>query len=297
MVADSMRLAMSLHVTFVSKSDTSTMQHLTNCLPNPKIRLLQATLTTIDKRWTYNLRSPFWRLYLNDQDGAMIEDQGQQYAMRAGCIYLLPAWGNFRSSCRNEVKHFFLHFDPVGWDLWARQHCTRMIALPNDPVLDTLAQGLMKNFNQPESGLHCEALLCLALANLIPLLPAESLAELATHGQPDPVLSKAFDLLNQHPTKNIPVSVLAKSCNLSPDHFTRRFKTRTGSTPDRYEAERRISRSAEQLLADDSDISSIAEANGFANRYHFTRVFTRLMGQSPAMYRKSRCVQRSGECG
>lgn len=80
---------------------------------------------------------------------------------------------------------------------------------------------------------------------------------------------------------------LAAVAGLSPSHFTRLFRRRTGYTPMTYLRRRRID-AARALLADvDLSIKEIAARCGFDDPYHFSKVFHQIDGLSPSVYRET----------
>lgn len=252
-------------------------------------RLLYSGLTTITPEWNHSLCNPFWRLYHNDEDGASILHPGGEHQLPAGRLSLIPAWGKFQSRCIKPVRHFYVHFDPLGLNGdWEREHFTHPITLAADPTREDLARSLRdRQENSPIWRLRMQSLILGCLAQAIAQLPAESLArfdrQLAGH---DPI-GPALRHIEGHLHDKLPIPLLAKFCKLSVDHFSRIFRQRVGQTPTRYLQERRIAVAAERLIATRDDIARVAADTGFANRYHFTRVFTNRMGTPPATYRRT----------
>src|SRR5919202_1073682 len=61
--------------------------------------------------WTFaNVQDSFWRLYMNNRDGAVLELPDGRYALAADQLYFVPA--GVRFSCTNTaaVGHFYIHF-------------------------------------------------------------------------------------------------------------------------------------------------------------------------------------------
>src|SRR5215217_9214213 len=80
------------------------------------IRVFAARYVELPARsWnSANVQDPFWRLYMNDRAGAVLELADGAYALEAGQLYLVPA--GVRFSCGNgaALGHFYIHFDVIG---------------------------------------------------------------------------------------------------------------------------------------------------------------------------------------
>jgi AraC family transcriptional regulator len=88
--------------------------------------------------------------------------------------------------------------------------------------------------------------------------------------------------------RTLSLAEIAAVAHLSPFHFSRAFKSATGTAPHRFVVERRVDR-AKALLADsDISLAEIAAAVGFANQAHFSTMFRRLTSMSPRQYRQAR---------
>ena len=79
---------------------------------------------------------------------------------------------------------------------------------------------------------------------------------------------------------------LAGFAGISPYHFARAFKARTGRSPCRFVAERRLARACELLRESDTPIVDVAATCGYSSQSHMTTVFSRDLGTSPARYRR-----------
>jgi AraC family transcriptional regulator len=87
--------------------------------------------------------------------------------------------------------------------------------------------------------------------------------------------------------RNLSLAEIAAVAHLSPFHFSRAFKSATGTAPHRFVVERRVDR-AKTLLADpEMSLAEIAAAVGFANQAHFSTMFRRLTSMSPRQYRQA----------
>ena len=264
--------------------------HLSWGLPVRPIRcrLLHVATTVIDRDWAYRLCNPYWRLYRNACDGAVLSAAKWQQPLAAGRIHLIPAWIDCRSSCLTPVPHFYVHFEPQGLEgAWMAGAFDRPLTLDPLPSLESEAETLAQAEDHPGNHLRLQALVDLALAQALASLSPNHRAALVQHlSGPDPVAA-AVAAIEADPAAPHTVDGLARRCDLSPDHFGRIFRQRHGRTPHRWLLERRIALASERLAASNDGIDAIATASGFADRFHFTRVFTRLTGVAPGAYRRT----------
>lgn len=252
-------------------------------------RILYADLVTIGPEWNHPLCNPFWRLYVNDDEGATVACPGGQVRLPAGRIVLLPAWGRFHGTCARPLRHFYVHFDPIGFaGEWSKEYLDQPVLLEPSPLRDQTMKQLKASLsNSPMWRLRMQALLMECLAGLLDQLPSEAIDRLNRQIAGFDPVAPALRHIESFLHSRLPIASLAKVCGVSVDHFSRVFRTRVGQTPTRYIQERRVAVAAERLIAGHDDITRIAADTGFANRYHFTRVFTHLMGVPPATYRRT----------
>lgn len=261
------------------------------------LRLLQCDRTAIDRSWrSTGNRDSFWRLYVNNRDGASIRVGGQWHPLTADAVHLVPAWVRFDCRCRRRVDHLYVHFDPVGLPgSITRELFTGPIALPRDEAVDELAARCALAGDGGVSAMlagtcAAKALAFTAMARLAVRLTADQRRRLVQLPQADRAIGPALRRIDGHYDQPLRVAALAELCCMSGDHFIRRFREAVGQTPGQYLAERRVAAAAERLLLTDESIEQIAERCGFPNRFHFSRVFARHMGTPPATYRKSQLV-------
>ncbi|MEI6083530.1 MAG: AraC family transcriptional regulator [Verrucomicrobiota bacterium] len=241
------------------------------------VKVFVAKRETIDRDWNYrDVYSGFWRLYLNDRDGAALAlTDGSRYPLPAGRIHFVPAWVRFSCLNTRPVGNLYIHFDLIGvTGVTVQRLFHKPLTLAPDRHLLATADRLVEN--TPTTLLQAKALVYAALAQLrFAPLPA------ARH----PVAA-AQEHIEQHLGTLITNAELARLCHFSEDHFVRLFRRHLGQTPAQYILERRIATAINQLAFTADSIEQIAAHLGFANRYHFTKMFTRRMGNSPAAYRK-----------
>lgn len=84
------------------------------------------------------------------------------------------------------------------------------------------------------------------------------------------------------------VESLSAEMGVSPSHFSRTFRKKTGITPVQYLTNVRIQNAMNHLLNTDYGMDKIAKENGFSNGNYFCKVFRKVVGESPMEYRLKR---------
>jgi AraC-like DNA-binding protein len=106
-------------------------------------------------------------------------------------------------------------------------------------------------------------------------------------GLEDPNLSRAVDVIFEHPEAPHTVDSLADEAIMSRSVFAERFRETFGSTPISFLHDMRLRKAAEQLRQKGStSIKQVAHLVGFNSRSHFSRAFKDHFGVSPAAFRE-----------
>ena len=101
----------------------------------------------------------------------------------------------------------------------------------------------------------------------------------------DQLIEDAITIIKGNLHKKLNLAELASEHYLSYVQFSRRFKLVTGTTPQEYVINLRLSK-AKALLSDtDLPIKQIAQTCGFGNEYYFSNFFRKYCHMSPSQYR------------
>jgi AraC-like DNA-binding protein len=110
-----------------------------------------------------------------------------------------------------------------------------------------------------------------------------------TDFQADAELARLIPALKfmQQEFSNGPTLVdIAKTVELSPFHFHRRFTELLGLTPKQFLLECQINQAKTELLAREKELVQIAKECGFAHQSHFTSRFKQATGLTPTRWRR-----------
>lgn len=101
----------------------------------------------------------------------------------------------------------------------------------------------------------------------------------------DKQVSKALELIHEHPERPWTIDGLAQEVGLSRAAFAKRFKDLVGETVFQYLTDLRMQRSKELLRDTGMPVWQIAERAGYESDLAFTRSFKKATGKTPRQYR------------
>jgi signal transduction histidine kinase/DNA-binding response OmpR family regulator len=101
-------------------------------------------------------------------------------------------------------------------------------------------------------------------------------------------LNLALEFIRKNYRDDLTRESLARSLELSPDHFGRMFRRLTGKKVVEYLAELRLEHTAEELRSSSAPITVIAFDSGFESLRTFNRAFKLKYGRSPSEFREAR---------
>lgn len=103
---------------------------------------------------------------------------------------------------------------------------------------------------------------------------------------PTEAMIQAQEFIKAHYKEPLHLCDIAKSVNLSPNHFHTVFTEAYGLTPRKYLEEHRIKVAKQLLLTTTLTVSEIAEACGFNNQQYLTTVFRSRVDCSPTEFKR-----------
>ena len=98
-------------------------------------------------------------------------------------------------------------------------------------------------------------------------------------------IEKAIHFIEQNYIKQITLDEISRKCGMSKYHFTRTFKSITGTTFREHHNKIKIEAS-KKLLEQDLNITEVCYIVGFNDASYFSRVFRKFEGMSPNLYKK-----------
>ena len=99
-------------------------------------------------------------------------------------------------------------------------------------------------------------------------------------------INQVYEYVMKNFTSEIKLENIADIVHMSPNAFSRYFKSRTQKTFSLFVNEVRIGHACKLLQQEDFQISQVCYASGFQSMTNFTKFFKRFMKKSPLQYRK-----------
>ncbi len=153
----------------------------------------------------------------------------------------------------------------------------RLIALFRD-MIDTLEAGYsLQHLLQAASGFR-QILSSMALARMYS--KPEEVGDLNVEG----VITFMREALHGF----LSLGEIAGQAHMSPSHFSRKFKAKTGYAPVEYFHRLKMQRACELLDTTHHSVGEVGDQLGYEDPYYFSRIFKKLVGRSPRTYRKMR---------
>jgi AraC family transcriptional regulator len=108
--------------------------------------------------------------------------------------------------------------------------------------------------------------------------------ESAAGGLPVVRLCRVVEYIGEHLAEDLSLATLAAVAELSPFHFSRRFKQSTGLSPHQFLTRRRVERARELLLVPGATVADVATRVGFCDQSHLSSHFKRVYGAGPRAF-------------
>ena len=253
--------------------------------PDIGARVMRPQLRSVDVHW-----HDYYELSLVLSGEAEHVVNGEVRAIRPGSAFLLsPA--DFHSIHSPGGRDLTCYNVVIGSELMERQlDALASPALDGLPwLVDDFADSepdfarLQREFEEPRPG----------SAQLVEALVACLVVELARRcgigGQAHPAsaaesgLRDALLYLDRHFREPITLAEAAAAAHLSPNYFSERFHSHTGSSFQMYLQERRLRFARSLLAATSLSVTEVCHAAGFNNLSHFGRAFRRRYGAPPSV--------------
>lgn len=214
-----------------------------------------------------------------------VEADGKSFVADAGQIALTDCRKPHRFFVRDYAERIWIHFDGVNAEAIFRQiialHGGKQVFTPHP---ESRAEGCMtklvtklRDVDRSEADVSVElyALLCALLIS-----PVRE-----TAGEETPI-GKALSYINVHLFENLSVSEIASYVGLSPSHFSRQFRSRTGFSPHEYIVLHRIDEAKMLLYGTELSVGEIAFRVGYHSVVNFIASFTEKVGMTPTAFRR-----------
>ena len=100
-------------------------------------------------------------------------------------------------------------------------------------------------------------------------------------------IRRAIDYVEARYPEPLTLDDMALAAGLSKYHFSRMFKSATGSSPHEWVLQHRLGKARELLMSTRRPVADIARSTGFASASRFGELFRRHFGKTPREWRDS----------
>lgn len=262
------------------------------------------------KHWEFKeLSFPYWRVYHNSYQGAVILYNGKEYALRPDKILMIAPNTPYATRLYNHaipetgyvikggqinsdfpeskaikkeyILHLFIHFN---------------LGMPYDNVspgiftydlTDHLKEKLIRikkhlNYEHARFSFFASLAIQSLICDLLVDLPKKNWDLIAK----DYRIMDVLNYVENNVSDDLNNLVLSKISNLASNAFARLFTEEIGISPQKYVKKKKIDKACILLHHSNASIDEVAGQTGFADRYHFSRIFKQITSISPAMYKK-----------
>ena len=240
----------------------------------------------IDSSWNWsNVLIPDNKLYVVEKGEIAIECNGDILRVKSGEMVLIPALTNHSlhlSNC-DYAKKTWIHFSMKSGvqDYFLGFKRPIKVTLPSKSQALKLMREVLSYSAQPEP--QRSLLTSARIFELVALFLSENTQEVIGEKQSD--IEKAIEYIDNNFTEQLSLNHLAEKYGSSPNHFIKKFKEKTGYTPIKYLAIKKVEAAKKLLETTSLPISSVMEKVGFYDASYFSKLFKKTVGYSPRGYR------------
>ena len=231
--------------------------------------------TELDSSWYVTEKSncSYIRIYHLTSGSICYSDTAMSCALDTEAVYILPSHAPFtmKPAPGTDTHCTWLHMNiyPV--------LVKELLSIPytqKQALLFSLMRCIMEEAYPPAASLsHCAEIFI------------QALYQIGCLEKPDPAFSPVLDYLCVHFSEDISISDTARQFGYTPEHFIRKFKKETGSTPYQFLTGYRMGKCCE-LLRKGYPVSSVCALTGYHDIKTFDRAFKKYHGRTASEYQK-----------
>lgn len=217
---------------------------------------------------------------------ARAEIAGQRSRSAPGSLWFTPKdqpYEYWIDPACDEWEGYWIEYDGL-WarELWAMTGLVGVTHVPDcfeaRPVVEELHRQVLDG---TPAGMHAAAAL---LWRLFAVAEARLAGQRAQADSAQAGIERAQQHVREHLAEALALRDLARVARMSPYHFARIFRERTGFAPAAYVRMVRINRAQELLRGGAASIKQVGPAVGIPTPQHFSAVFKKVTGQSPRAF-------------
>jgi AraC-like DNA-binding protein len=220
--------------------------------------------------------------------------EGKRFLLQANNYLIIPAGKKhfYQSESVFPWSIFWIHFGGSNSGIFSDILFKRMLAGKNTITpSDHLAIVFRKMYDTLQMGYSTDNMIyaSLMLSNFLTsfLYPDRDGEISPNHTQS---IEKVILFLKDNIHRTLTLKEIASVANISPAHFSNKFRENTGYSPIAYFNHLKLQKACQLLRFSTLRISEIALAVGIDDPYYFSRLFSSTMGVSPKEFRNSKLM-------
>lgn len=225
-----------------------------------------------------------WGFLANDQPRhslALVSDRRVDQPLAANEAWLLPAEAEGYGSFEDQFEMTMVEIDA---DLLTEMGAKGTAIAPHVGAFDPVLQALLAQAPAFDQGcvLYSQTMQRALVAQLLQgaTPPAPATRDIADHR-----LARVIALIHDAPGAAHSLEMMAAEIALSPYHFARGFKAKTGLPPLQYVIKARVEMAQGLLKTTRLPVAEIAYRCGYEDSSRFTAHFRKRVGRTPAAFR------------
>ena len=234
----------------------------------------------IVNKWITTPRRPFWRIYWNSTEGALIRYNDKEIYLDEDTLVCIPPALSVDQVLLKPFEHLWFHVDtPLFSD-----YELKVYQFEVDTPLKKRLKMLEKLFaSGDENSSQAQNLKQLIIYWFMTGMEIDG--SIISREVTD-LVRKAIHIMEERLQSGISTEELAKNLSISSKTLNRQFKKHIGLPPHKFLTGLRIKKAAALLFSRDLSLDEISYRCGFCNRSHFSRAFRESFNQSPAAFRR-----------
>ena len=249
----------------------------------------------IGEQWKGNqFVNHYNRIYYVESGTATLQFAEHELIMEPGYLYLIPPYQLLSHSAQTTLSFKWVHFQASldsGVDLFMVYGQPKRVRCESPEQISSVFDSLIRAMQskKPSAIFERQGLLLLLMA---PLTSIFDEGPKRRNQLLHPALLTSLSLINENVTSPPSLTQLAAAANMSPEHFSRKFKAAFTLSPKRYMLHKRIALAKQRLLLTNDSVEQVAEDCGFADIFHFSRTFKKEVGATASAFRKEYDVRQ-----
>lgn len=257
--------------------------------------------------WNYRIPgSIFWRIYHVTQGEAKVRIYGRVHRLRAGYLYLIPAFEPHEDMLQGRFVHRYLHFRLVEphlsemmekynlvFEIPATELHDRIFhrleeVLPGFSLETSLPQAYEKNSSYIFWSRRYESLdfsIRMELGGYVRILLSSFLAASKIKDETsNPRMLRGRRYIDDNLCRKLTVEEVAENLGMRSESFIRAFRHQYKRTPHTYIMENRLNKAKNMLLLTSMSVKEISVACGFDSPSYFCMLFRRMTTFTPGEF-------------